>query len=350
MATITGCHLVGSVPLPDSAAVFRQCLAGLPARLRRIPDGETGARYNFTLWQAGVFAKSPALLTEFKNNAIISSREFTPAELDDAIETLTLDGPLETGYDTAALESYAVFKRLRDEGVVPAGTRFLVCIPTAANVLSPFVQFAAQARVEPIYEHALYRAIKNIQASIPHEDLSFQIDLAVDTAFWEEVEMYKPWFGGDVKSYVVDYVLRMIEQIDPDVELGLHNCYGDMEHRHWMEPTSLAAVVERGLRILAASPHPVAFFHCPVPRSALDTLDPYLAPLHDFYPTLKAQHGELVLGLVHPDRPTTQRMLDAAGRVVPEFAVASECGWGRTPPDQLADIMRISTEISQPVV
>nr|POF12815.1 hypothetical protein CFP56_09966 [Quercus suber] len=350
MATITGCHLVGSVPLPDTDAVLRQCLAGLPGRLKRIPDGETGARINFTMWQAPVFAKSPTLMTEFVNNAIISSRQFTSAELDDAVAKLTQDGPLETGYDTAAIESYAAFKKLREEGVVPKGTRFMVCIPTTANVLTPFVQFAAQARVEPIYEHALYRAMKNIQASIPHEDLSFQIDLAVDTAFWENFEMYKPWFDGDVKSYMIAYVTRMIEQVDQDVEVGLHNCYGDMEHRHWMEPKSLAIVVERGLRIIAASPHPLGFFHCPVALSALENLDAYLAPLRDLCPKLKEQNTELILGLVHTDASATAKMVEAASKVVPEFTVATECGWGRTPPEQITEIMQISTDISQPVM
>ena len=40
MAPVLGCHLVGSVPLPDAETVFRECLAALPGRLKRIPDGE----------------------------------------------------------------------------------------------------------------------------------------------------------------------------------------------------------------------------------------------------------------------------------------------------------------------
>ncbi|WPG98751.1 Hypothetical protein R9X50_00154500 [Acrodontium crateriforme] len=351
MPHIHGCHLVGSVPLPDSEAVFRQCSQGMPNRLKRIPDGETGARHWFTFWQANVFSRSPELLTNFVLNSPLEARHFTAEELDQGMAKLTADGPLQTGYDDVAIENYAVFKKLRQEGVLPTTTKFQVCIPTAANVITPFVQFEFQSRVEPVYEEALHKAMRKIQDHIPHEDLSIQIDLAVDTAFWEGVDMYKPWFGDDVKTYILNYILKMIDQVDQDVDLGLHNCYGDMEHKHWKEPTSLAAVVERGLRIIEKTSHPLNFFHCPVPKSALSTLPAYLEPLKTIAPKLKEHNTELYLGLIHADdAEATRKMMDAANHVVDEYGVATECGWGRTPLDQLESIMAISTGVSEPSI
>jgi hypothetical protein len=67
---------------------------------------------------------------------------------------------------------------------------------------------------------------------------------------------------------------------------------GDMEHKHWYEPLSLEVVVERGIRLFEATPHPISFFHCPVPKSATaqygtaDNLDAFLAPLKDLVPYL----------------------------------------------------------------
>lgn len=64
------------------------------------------------------------------------------------------------------------------------------------------------------------------------QDLSIQIDLAVDTMFWENLEMYRPWFYHndrelvERKQYIVDYIVRMVSQVDKDVEVGIHNCYG----------------------------------------------------------------------------------------------------------------------------
>lgn len=55
--------------------------------------------------------------------------------------------------------------------------------------------------------------MREIQDKIPAEELSVQIDLAVDTAFWEGA-YDKPWFDGDVRERTLRYILRMIEQVD----------------------------------------------------------------------------------------------------------------------------------------
>lgn len=236
MTDVQGCHLVGSVPLENTEAVFRQCLAAAPNRLKRIPDGECGSRAGFTTFQAEVFNAYPAMKTEFIQNAPINTKEFTPEQIEEGIRAVTAK-ELQTGYDTAALESYATFKKLKEDGTIPTGVKFQVCIPTTPNVLLPFVQKAFQARMEPIYEAAIFRALRNIQNAIPHEDLAIQIDIAADTAFWEALnpesvrensglEWFKPWFEGDVREYCTAYVVRMIGQIDQDVEVGIHNCYG----------------------------------------------------------------------------------------------------------------------------
>lgn len=123
-----------------------------------------------------------------------------------------------------------------------------------------------------------------------------------------------------------------------------------MEHKHWWEPTSLSAVVERGIGIFDRSPHKIAWFHCPVPVSAMDKLDTFLAPLKDLAPKLKEHGTELYLGVVqYNDSEGTKKRIEAASKVVDEFGVATECGWGRTPPEQIENIMQISTEVAEPV-
>ena len=44
--SILGAHLVGSVPLTDSAEVFHLCSSHVGEHLQRLPDGEPGARSN----------------------------------------------------------------------------------------------------------------------------------------------------------------------------------------------------------------------------------------------------------------------------------------------------------------
>jgi hypothetical protein len=126
-----------------------------------------------------------------------------------------------------------------------------------------------------------------------------------------------------------------------------------MEHRHWLEPKSLAIVVERGLRIFEKSPHKINFFHAPVAKSAIDNLDAYFAPLKEMVPKFKEHGTDLYLGVVHyEDMAMTKKMIEAATKALGDFpfGVATECGWGRTPPEQIENIMEISTAVSQPVL
>src|SRR2546428_2535669 len=50
-----GVHLVGSVPLANAEDVFRTVAAQIGDRVRRIPDGETGPRCDWIVWQLPVF-------------------------------------------------------------------------------------------------------------------------------------------------------------------------------------------------------------------------------------------------------------------------------------------------------
>src|SRR5713101_5408748 len=56
-----GAHLVGSVPLASAEAVFTAVAAAIGDRLRRIPDGETGPRSDWIVWQLPVFTSQPGL-------------------------------------------------------------------------------------------------------------------------------------------------------------------------------------------------------------------------------------------------------------------------------------------------
>lgn len=124
-----------------------------------------------------------------------------------------------------------------------------------------------------------------------------------------------------------------------------------MDHKHWFEPSSLRAVVDRGVVLIDKSPHPIHYFHAPVPLSADDKLDSFLEPLADLAPKLKEHNTELYLGVVHhSDLEGTKRRIAAASKYVPEFGVATECGWGRTPAEQVDDIMKLTSEVCEPVV
>lgn len=61
MAIERGVLLVGSVPLADSAAVFEVLGRHLGTAATRYPDGETGVRSNWLIWQIASFKANPQL-------------------------------------------------------------------------------------------------------------------------------------------------------------------------------------------------------------------------------------------------------------------------------------------------
>ena len=116
-----------------------------------------------------------------------------------------------------------------------------------------------------------------------------------------------------------------------------------------MEPSSLRAVTDRFLALQSRSSHTFAYFHCPVPVSAMSFLPEYFEPLPELYAALQKADCELILGLVHyGDLEGTRQRIEAAKEKVPgiRFGVATECGMGRTPAEQLEGILEISRSVS----
>jgi hypothetical protein len=346
MATTTqqprGAHLVGSVPLGSAEEVFRTASAILGAHLRRIPDGETGVRSNWIGWQFAVFARQP----EFESvppdppaYAALPHFELRPGT--DAA-TLTF-GPL--GYADAARTSYAVFKQLKAEDVIPARCRFQVCLPTPLAPVIAFVAPADQAAVEPAYEARLLAELDEILAAIPSDELAIQWDTAVEFALWEGVHQWAAPFA-DVQAGILERLIRIGNRVPAAMELGYHLCYGDAGHQHFMQPADASNLVAVANAVTAGVGRPLTWIHLPVPRDRTD--DAYFAPLR----TLELHPGtELYLGLVHfTDGATgTRKRIAAAQRTVPTFGVATECGLGRRPPETIPDVLRIHAEVATPV-
>ena len=145
--------LVGSVPLGSSSVVFQAVGTKLGKLIKRIPDGETGARKNWVVWQADVFKN-----TKRSRTLQHTSRRWLPSH--------PLQGEARpecqiwsTQNDAAAIRSYEDFKRARSEGKIPAGTRFQVSLPTPIAVVMTFTEPEAIQHIWPIYEKRLTRLL-----------------------------------------------------------------------------------------------------------------------------------------------------------------------------------------------
>jgi hypothetical protein len=351
--------LVGSVGLRDSEDVFRTVGPLLGSRMRRIPDGETGprtswvARLRFALEGNPAFEDDPREVaaggrithpTEgtrtWKGSAIVPRGAPPPPRLRLRAgvkpEEIRIGG---LGYPRAAIDSYRTLCRLREEGIVPTHLRFQVALPTVAAFLNAHVVYEHHAVVEPIYRERLLSEVDEILASIPHRDLAIQWDVSTEMGQWEGV---RHAHFADIKSGVIERLAVHCARVPRDVELGVHLCYGSYGGRHWKEPESTANMVEVYNRLAPTLSRPIDYLHMPVPAGRSD--DAYFAPLAG----LRLDRGtKLFLGLLHDTDGAqgTRKRIAAAEKYARDFGIATECGFGRRPPETIPDLLRIHAEI-----
>jgi hypothetical protein len=347
--------LVGSVGLTDAEEVFRTAAGILGDRLRRIPDGETGnARSVWIQCQTPIFLGHPQL--EMVEPEPDRPRDYRPARIPSGgIYSFTAAGMYRgmarlrpgvspkdlrfdnLGYADWAEESYAVFNRLKSEGAIPAGTRFQVSIPSTRVIVQFRTLPEAIAAVEPAYEEAMAREVARLASTIPADELAVQWDCTEPPRY----ETANP----DERTETIARLARMGSWVPEGVELGYHLCYGDFEHRHGREPQDTGPMVEIANGIAAAVQRDINWMHMPVPRDRSD--DAYVAPL-----TGLKLHPEtrLYVGLVHYTDGVEggRRRLAAAEKVVPDFGIATECGFGRRPKHQdIRDLMKLHVQIAE---
>ena len=198
-----GAHLVGSVPLGSVEEVFRRTAAALGDRLRRLPDGEPGPRSDWILWQYPVFSALPQF--EVGPPGSDTYRSLPKLRLRDGerAEDIVLDN---LGFADAAISSYAIFAKLKRDGVIPPHVRFQVSLPTPLAPVSAFIDPEHQAQVEPIYEARVLRELDAIFAAVPHDQLALQWDTRLEFAILEGIS--PAWFQG-TRSGVLERLLRV---------------------------------------------------------------------------------------------------------------------------------------------
>jgi hypothetical protein len=322
--------LVGSVPLGSAEHVFTACAAALPGQVKRLPDGETGPRTNWIAWQRAVLGANPAL------RQLPAAGPFPIFVLNPDHRGPVTFGPL--GYATAALDSYTAFHRLREAGRLPPGLRFQVSLPTPLAIVAQYIEASAQSAVEGPYRDRLLAEAREIIAAIPAADLAVQWDVAMEFAVLEGIRRvhFHPVFEG-----IIERIAPLRGIVPPAVEMGFHLCYGDSGGKHFKEPADTSLLVKVANAISADSPRPIQWIHMPVPKERDDSA--YFAPLKG----LKLRpETRLFLGLVHPGDGIegTRRRMAMAERFVKDFGIATECGFGRRPPETVPDLLRIHAE------
>ncbi len=342
-------HFNGSVNLPDAEAVMREISSRIPTGVRRMTDGETGERNYWIHFQVQKFREMPEFET-VETAQVYETREEAPSmprlRLAPGVTADAIAWP-NLGYADAYIESYELFRRLQDDGTIPADVRFQMQYPTPlAGVAGPF---APEDLPELIgsYGAALFADLDRALTAIPHDRVAVQWDIAFEFGLLE---------GGFGPALPMDQIapplIACINHIPDDVPVGMHLCYGDYGHEHFVQPESLGTQVTLVNTLNAGARRPLDFVSFTVPQARKDAA--YFAPLSDLR---SGPETELYFALVpyHPDDQapgTTAEQVAAVDAALAgsqagqrDWGICTECGMGRVAADEVPRLLDLHTAI-----
>jgi hypothetical protein len=335
---------VGSVPFDTAEDVLRSLGGRFGGQVPALPDGEVGERRSWVnRLSYQIFNGHLNLDTLKRPEPVNGVEQLLPRDRADSwqfkvkpgVEQVRFGNPgARLGYARDAMNSYFVFKTLRAQGVIPEGVRFQISIPMVNSVIRPlyFPYFEDLNRIRPGFEAAIAAELDVIFQKIPHEDLAIQWDCAWEVAAVHDTNK-ESHDSNELKIEThVAPIRGLSARIPDDVALGFHFCFGTFGGWPRFAPDDLGRTVELVNASLKATGRRVDWVHVPT----LDrTDDAFYAPLEQ----LDARGARVYLGMIHSMDDFPQR-LEAARRHLPEFGLAAYCGFGRTPPAQMEQVLK----------
>ncbi|MBT3885802.1 MAG: hypothetical protein HOF70_13540 [Rhodospirillaceae bacterium] len=334
--------LVGSIPYDTAEQVFRAVGPALGPHLPFIPDGEIGERiYWINQLAYRVFHGHPDIETierpidehgvEAWRSLQLGTNSRWIFKVKAGVKQVKFGDPgWRLGYARDAINSYFVFKTLRDQGVIPAGVRFQVSIPLTASAIRLFFPDAEDyPLIRDGFTESLHHEVTKIFENIPHEDLAIQWDCAIEDTVIEKALTEAGGVTPEVQKIVDDLFAPAREvsaHIPAEVQLGYHACYGTATGWPVREPADLTGCVLLCNAGVAASGRRVDFLHMP---TVAGTTEAYVAPLAD----LETGGARVYMGLIHAlhEDGGMRRQMELIKTHIPDFGVAAPCGFGRGP-------------------
>ena len=234
--------LVGSMAVPsDSVDEALQIGAkALGDRLFALPDGEVGLR---SWWIAGLgqltFSRHPDLDEGPESSGSPQPLgTFGVYSVKKGVTRVDLEGYLP--YAQAAIDSYAIFRKLKDSKELPEDVRFQVALPTPFAAIMPFFQDTSDwPEMNAAWMRAVHADIARILEVIPAHELMIQWDYCTEVcdivgtvSGRRELEAFLSWIPDDTAAgkcathTAPEYLRPLAEGIPDQVKFGYHICLG----------------------------------------------------------------------------------------------------------------------------
>ena len=346
-------HFNGSVNLPDADTVMREISARIPNGVRRMTDGEPGERNYWIMFQIQKFMAMPEFeaateAREAYDTGDVEAPATPQLRLADGVSAKDVRWP-DLGYATAYGESFEVFRSLQEAGTIPDGVRFQIQYPTPLACVAGSIVPEDMPAVGESYAAALFADLDRALASLPHDRIAVQWDVAVEFGLLEGT-----YAGAMPLEQVAPGLIRCIDHVPDDVPVGMHLCYGDYGHQHFKQPDSLAMQVRLVNALVSGARRPVNWFSFTVPQAQRNA--GYFVPLRDLSAGPEAELYFALVPYYPADQPrgTTAeqvRLIDAAlaesGSGAREWGICTECGMGRVEAADVPALLDKHAEILQ---
>lgn len=324
--------LVGSFPYRDARETLTASGPALAGVAKRLSDGEA---QGWTIFAARTIPNGDGIepdtdFTQLPNRRIQKYR----VRKDTTAAGVRFNS---AGYEEIVVASYAVFCELRDAGVIAPGTRLQQSLPTPLGVVGQHFGAADIPVVLDAFQAAHFADVERLLTRVPHGDLALQWDVAVEVV--SSLEQLDPVFADLYPlEKVASRIATAVDVIPPDVEVGIHLCYGNPGGHHIIEPRDLANVVALANAVAKSVHRQLNWVHMPVPIDRDDLA--YFEPLRDLMLDSKT---ELYLGLVHLGDGVEggTRRIRAAKAARTNFGIATECGFRYVPVAEVPKLLEL---------
>jgi hypothetical protein len=331
--------LVGSLPADSTQTAFRSGAEFFGDLVFALPDGETGPRGAWVGYERERLARPNPQVVVVEETA---SPTGIPRHAYETPVFSVQPGVEALHWDTwpridDAIASYAVFRDLRDQGVIPADMRFQIGLPFPASAMNAFkADFAHDYPVAARgYEELVERELVRLTEAIPPRDLAIQWDCAYET---QDIEGVLAWTSDGAWERFAGPVSRLTRLIPQEILVGYHLCYGTFPEWPMYEARDYGVLVRMANEAVAESGRPVDWLHMAGPRYLRSEDERFFAPLTD----LDVGDTRVFLGIVLPldGIPGLRRRATTAAKYLDDFGVAMYCGFGRQPGQDGEQTMR----------